>query len=132
MAFSVIGGKPVLNVPGPVVACYLAAHWCLSALAAHYYGLPAPQTPTLSARLAAPLKKRPGFERIVRVALEWTGEDYIATPLEWDDDGIPALLSRTDGFVTVPLNVSAYAAGDKVRVELLKAPELIRGVPPLV
>lgn len=132
VAFSVLDGKPVLNVPGPVVACFLAAHWCLSALIAHYYGVPAPQAPTVSARLTKPLKKRPGFERIARVAMEWTDGQYAATPLEWDDDGIPALLYRTDGFVTVALDVSAYAAGDLVRVELLRAPELIRGTQPLV
>lgn len=132
VAFSIIDGKPVLNVPGPVIACYLAAHWCLSALIAHYYGVPAPQSPVVNARLTRPLKTRPGFERIARVALEWTGSGYAATPLDWGDDGIPALLRRTDGFVTVPLGVNAYASGDVVPVELLKAPELIRGVSPLV
>lgn len=132
VAFAVIGGKPALNIPGPVVACHLAAHWCLSALIAHYYGLPAPQAPTVTATLTQSMNKRPGFERVARVALECRAGTYYATPLSWDDDGIPALLSRTDGYVTVPLETEAYEAGRQVRVELLRAPELIRGAAPLV
>lgn len=42
VAFSIVDGKPVINVPGPVAAAYLAEHWCLSALVCHWYGLPAP------------------------------------------------------------------------------------------
>lgn len=132
VGFSVIDGKPVLNIPGPVVACHLAAHWCLSALIAHYYGLPAPQAPVVQAELTQPMKKRPSFERIARVSLEYRSGTYLATPLSWDDDGIPALLLRTDGYVTVPLEVESYEAGERVTVELLRAPELIAGVPPLV
>lgn len=132
MSVAVIGGKPVLNLPGPVTACHLAAYWCVSALIAHYYGLPAPQAPVVQAVLAQPLKKRSGFERIARVALAYADGTYRATPLAWDEDGLPALLSRTDGYVTVPLEAEAYEAGDTVTVELLRAPELIAGNRPLV
>ena len=132
VAFSVIGGKPVLNLPGPVTACHLAAYWCVSALIAHYYGVPAPQAPVVQAVLTQPLKKRSGFERIARVALAYADGTYRATPLAWDEDGLPALLSRTDGYVTVSLEAEAYEAGDTVTVELLRAPELIAGTRPLV
>nr|WP_256445850.1 molybdopterin molybdotransferase MoeA [Pseudoflavonifractor sp. MSJ-37] len=129
---SMIDGKPVLNVPGPVGACYLAAYWCLSALTAHYYGLPAPLAPTVTARLTEPMKSPKSFERISRVALAWDGTEFTATPLDWKLDGVPALLYQTDAFVTVPIGVEGYAAGDLVKAELLKAPELISGIPPLV
>ncbi len=132
MGFAVMNGKPVLNLPGPVVACHLAAHWCVSALIAHYYGIPAPQAPVVRAVLTQPMKKRPGFERIVRVSLEYDGETYRATPLARDDAGIPGLLFRTDGYVTVPLEAEAYEVGEQVIVELLRAPELISGARPLV
>lgn len=132
VAFAVIGNKPVINVPGPVVACHLAAHWCLSALVAHFFGLPAPQAPQVTAVLTQDMKTRPGFERIARVALAYRDGGYTATPLAWDDDGIPALLARTHGYVTLPAQVGQYCAGERVQVELLCAPELIPGAPTLV
>lgn len=125
VAFSIVDGKPVLNIPGPVAAACLAEHWCLSALVCHWYGLPAPQYPTVTARLEKPVKKRPGFELIGRVALHRTDRGYAATPVSWGEDGIPGLLRGTDGFLNVPADVSGLAAGDMVEVELLKSPELI-------
>lgn len=126
VAFSIIDEKPVINVPGPVAAAYLAEHWCLSALVCHYYGLPAPQYPVVSAVLDQPVKKRPGFELIARVALRHTDQGYIATPLSWGDDGIPGLLLKTDGFLNVPAEITILSAGDTVEVELLKSPELVK------
>lgn len=125
VAFSIVDGKPVLNIPGPVAAACLAEHWCLSALICHWYGLPAPQYPTVTARLEKPVKKRPGFELIGRVALRRTDEGYAATPISWGEDGIPSLLRGTDGFLNVSADVPGLAEGDMVEVELLKSPELI-------
>ncbi|MDY2628378.1 MAG: molybdopterin molybdotransferase MoeA [Lachnospiraceae bacterium] len=126
VAFSIIDEKPVINVPGPVAAAYLAEHWCLSALVCHYYGLPAPQYPVVSAVLDEPVKKRPGFELIARVALRCTDQGYIATPVSWGDDGIPGFLLATDGFLNVPAETNMLSEGDTVEVELLKSPELIK------
>ena len=81
----------------------------------------------MRAVLDKPLKKRPGFEMIARVALRRTPGGYAAAPLSWGDDGIPDLLLHTDGFVNVPLEVDALPAGAEVEVELLKSPELIPG-----
>ena len=126
IAFSIVDGKPVLNIPGPVAAACLAEHWCLSALVCHWYGLPAPRHPTVKARLEKPMKKRQGFELIGRVALRQADDgSYTARPISWGEDGIPGLLRGTDGFLTVPADVSGLAEGDMVEVELAKAPELI-------
>ncbi len=126
VAFSIVDGKPVINVPGPVAAAYLAEHWCLSALVCHWYGLPAPQYPKVKARLEKTVKKRHGFEMIARVALRRKGDGYTATPIAWGEDGIPGLLLNTDGFLNIPLEVDVLEADTEVEVELLKSPELIR------
>lgn len=126
VGFAIIDGKPVINVPGPVAAAYLAEHWCLSALACHWYGLPDPVYPKISARLVKPVKKRPGFEMIGRVSLLRSVDGYTATPISWGDDGIPGLLLNTDGFINVPLESTGIPEGETIDVELLKSPELIR------
>lgn len=129
VALSIIDGKPVINVPGPVVAAYLAEHWFLSALVNHYYGLPAPKYPVVTATLDQPVKKRPGFELIARVALRYSAErGYIATPVSWGKGGVPGLLLATDGFLNVPAETSELSAGDTVEIELLKSPELIQTI----
>lgn len=129
---SIIDGKPVLNVPGPVVACSLAAHWCISGLIAYYYGVPAPQCPLVQAKLDTSLGKKKGFERVVRLKLEWKDGMYQATPLNWDENGLPELLLHTDAVYTIPQDVPGCQAGDIVMVELLKSPELIQGTPALL
>lgn len=132
IAASIIDGKPVLNVPGPAAACYLAAHWCLSALIAHYYGVPAPQCPQVQAVLTERLGKRPNFERVVRLRLRWQEGRYLATPIDRGEGGLPELMLRTDAMFTIPQAVSGYEAGDHISVELLKSPELIEGAPALL
>lgn len=62
VGFAIVDGKPVINVPGPVAAAYLAEHWCLSALVCHWYGLPDPQYPTVRAVLDKPLKNAPALK----------------------------------------------------------------------
>jgi len=126
IGFAAVEGRPVINVPGPVAAAYQAAHWFLSALVCHYYGLPAPVSNRVEATLTVPVKKRPGFELFSRVALRRTAEGYVAFPVSKGEDGLPGLLRDTDAFLIVPAESSGLAAGTKVSVELLKAPELIR------
>ncbi|NMA69463.1 MAG: molybdopterin molybdotransferase MoeA [Desulfitobacterium sp.] len=125
VSFAIVDEKPVINIPGPVIAAYLAAHWCLSALISHWFGLPALQHPKVTATLDKPLKKRPGFELIARVSLRRTADGYIATPLMWGEDGIPGLILNSDGMVNIPIDVNGLEAGETVEVELLKSTELI-------
>ena len=126
VGFAIVDGKPVVNVPGPVAAAYLAQHWCLSALICHWYGLPDPIYPKVTARLEQPMKKRPGFELIGRVSLRRSAGGYSAAPVPWGEGGIPGLLLNTDGFVNLPLESTGLSQGELVEVELLKSPELIR------
>lgn len=126
VGFAIIDEKPVINVPGPVAAAYLAEHWFLSVLACHWCGLPDPMYPKVTARLTKAVKKRPGFELVGRVSLLRTADGYTATPLMWGDDGIPGLLLNTDGFINIPIEAPGAAEGELVEVELLKSPELIR------
>ncbi|HHY28421.1 MAG TPA: molybdopterin molybdotransferase MoeA, partial [Desulfitobacterium dehalogenans] len=43
VGIATISGKPVINMPGPTFATFLAMDWCVSGLVHHYYRLPAPQ-----------------------------------------------------------------------------------------
>ena len=124
VGMAIVEGKPVVNLPGPVAAAYLASHWLVCGLVHHYYGLPVPILPRVRARLGCEMRKRPGFELVARVALQKEGDCYTATPVNWDVDLVD-MLRRTDGFVTVPAESGPLPAGSEVEVELLKGPECI-------
>ncbi len=124
VAISIIHGKPVINVPGPVMAAWLAADWLLSGLVHHYYGLPAPIRQKVWAKLESPITKRPPVEFLSRVELSKTENGFTAKPIPFSAS-IPYSLREMDGLLTVPIGISGYDAGDEVEVELLKGHELI-------
>lgn len=124
VGMAIVAGKPVVNLPGPVAAAYLASHWLVCGLVHSYYGIPVPVLPRVRARLVSEMRKRPGFELVARVALQKEGEGYSAVPVNWDVDLVD-MLRRTDGFVTVPAESGALPAGCEVEVELLKGIEWI-------
>lgn len=126
VGFAMVEGKPVLNIPGPVIAAALAEHWCISALVNHWYGLPDPAYPKVTAALTQPFKKRPGMEIIGRVSLRRTGKGYEATPITWGEDGIPGMLLHTDGFLNASAETTFLDAGETVEIELMRSPELIK------
>lgn len=121
VAVSIIEGKPVVNVPGPMLAAWLAADWCASGLIYHYYGLPSPKRATIKARLAAPLKTPGKFEALLRVNLRRDGEGYLAEPVP--RKGSIARTANCDGLLVVPIGVDGYNAGDEVEIKLLKGIE---------
>ncbi len=123
VAISIVAGKPVINVPGPVLAAFLAADWCVSGLVHHYLGLPTPKRPSVTANLAVPLNKNPDFEMLLRVNLAKTAEGFSVVPFP-HGSGVPAAL-RCDGLLTLPIGSTGCAVGDEVAVELLRELECL-------
>ncbi|WP_242831358.1 molybdopterin-binding protein [Desulfitobacterium dehalogenans] len=81
VGIAMIGGKPVINMPGPTFATFLAMDWCVSGLIHHNYGLTAPRRPKLKVRLTEPLHKRPDYEFYFRLILDRKEGGYEATPM---------------------------------------------------
>lgn len=81
VGLAVIDGKPVLNVPGPMLAAWLACDWLVQALVCFYQGREVPRRVTRRAVLDAPLAAPPQCERLVRlVAAERDGELHVSVP----------------------------------------------------
>jgi molybdopterin molybdotransferase len=118
VAISVIEGKPVINLPGPVIATFLAMDWCVFGLLHHYFGLAAPLRPKIKAKLEKPLKKNPDFEFYSRMLLTKEDGGYKALPIGFDKS-LPYSLVKADALFIAPIGVTEYQAGDEVEVELL-------------
>ena len=74
---------------------------------------------TVSARLAHPLKMRPGRTEFVRVLLGRDEQGYVATSTGTQSSGALLSMARADGLLAVPSDSNGLAAGETVTVQLL-------------
>lgn len=128
VGMALIDGKPVVNVPGPVMAAFLTLDWLVRGLVAHFFGIPPERRARVRARLAEDVEKRPQFERIVRVALSLNGEGRLACSTLPDGIGVPATIAGSDAFLTLPIGSEGARAGEVVEVELLRPLSSIRAL----
>lgn len=122
IGMALIDGKPVINVPGPVLAASLCMDWLIRGLVSQYFDTPIAPKRTVEAVLAEDVRKPAPFERIIRVRLEEaidseSGEKTLACqPL--DVSGPVASALEADGQVILPLGLDVVNAGTPVIVEL--------------
>jgi len=114
------GRKPVICLPGPPVACYLAFQLFVRPVLLLLSGinrLAGPVWPALRARLTRRLPSRVGFTDLVRVRL-LMGPDgsLLAQPLAIRGSGLISSLARANGIVVVPEEVDVLEEGTEVDV----------------
>ncbi len=114
------GRKPVICLPGPPVACYLAFQLFVRPVLLLLSGinrLAGPVWPVLRARLTRRLPSRVGFTDLVRVRL-LMGPDgsLLAEPLAIRGSGLISSLARANGIVVVPEEVDVLEEGTEVDV----------------
>ena len=125
VGMSIVEGKPVINVPGPVGAAFLCCDWLIRGLVAHYLNVPNSLRPTVMAKLSQDVKKMKLFERLIRVTLQACEDGtFTCTPL--DVDGIVRNIFEADGMVSLPIGEAMMERGSTVSVALLKPLEAIR------
>mgnify|MGYP002407082646 CR=1 FL=1 len=122
VAFAIIDGKPAINLPGPVIAAFLAMDWCVSGLVHHYYGLPIPVRPKIKVRLEQPLIKNPDSEMFFRLVLTRQGDGYTASNIGFFKS-LPYTMLKADALFIAPIGVTEYQAGEEVEAELLRGLE---------
>ena len=118
-ALGIVGGKPVIGLPGFPVAAIVAARLFLAPLVRRLLGLPEPVPVLLPAVLPRALPSRPDAREHVRVRLGRVGDRTYAYPLP---RGSAAIVSwtRAQGLVVVPEGVEGLEAGAVVPVEILR------------
>jgi molybdopterin molybdotransferase/putative molybdopterin biosynthesis protein len=127
LCMAVIDGKPVINLPGPMMAAYFGMDWCIRGIVCRALGIPIPVRPRVKAALtedsASPRKLSPGFELLCRISLT-------KTPTGWEAWPVPPFSrvegKRTKGFHSGQAAVSGEnppAKGGEIDVELNYGPE---------
>ncbi len=114
---AVVGGKPVIGLPGYPVSAYIDFENFVTPVLALFTGS-APKTPdeatgVLSRRLPSSLKHR----EYVRVKVGRVGDKLVASPLA-RGAGAAMSLVRADGFCVIPQNSEGIEAGAPVTISL--------------
>ncbi len=126
MCLAMVGGKPVINLPGPVVAAFHGLDWCIRAVVSRYLGLPLLRRPRVRAVLAddMPCPKRLCY--LCRVQLTRAADGTLtAHPLPFKSVSIGLWLNANGQFVS-EIGEGDYRKGDSLDVELLCGEEFIR------
>ena len=120
---ALIGGKPVLNLPGPMMAAYHGLEWCVSALVAHYLGRPVRRRTAVEATLTAPVKgsDQVSMLLVVEVTRKADGSGYWAAPYNFKTLPLGRVTGANGQYMT--RLGEQLQAGDTIRVELLRGVE---------
>ncbi len=121
----IVGGKPVLGIPGYPVSAYFVFETFAKPLIRRFLKQGTPPRnkaeAVLSRRIVSSLK----HTEYVRIKLGQVEDKLIATPLN-RGAGATMSLVRADGILTIPQNSEGIEAGEMVKVELTKNIDDIR------
>ncbi len=124
LATAVIDGKPVINLPGPPMAAFFAADWCLRAVIAKYLHIPPMKRPTVKAELMEDIKGTPAMATMCRIRLVKAGDGYQAYPVSTRKNKLPEAM-RTNGLFVKDIGQERIEKGSVIEVELLRGIEFI-------
>ncbi|TBW38425.1 molybdopterin molybdenumtransferase MoeA [Siculibacillus lacustris] len=114
VAMGLIGGTPLVGLPGNPVAVFITfAHVLRPLILALAGATPSPPMPALVTADFAHAKKA-GRREYVRVTLERRGAGVIAVKYPVDGAGVLTSLTRTDGLVELPEALTRVEPGDTV------------------
>ncbi|MCL5023979.1 MAG: molybdopterin biosynthesis protein [Nitrospirae bacterium] len=121
----IVGGKPVLGIPGYPVSAYIAFSLFAKPLVHALQGLDVKAPETLRATLSRQIASSLGEEEFVRVKVGMVGDRKIATPMS-RGAGVIMSLVRADGILRIPSASEGAGAGSEVEIELLKSEDELR------
>ncbi len=122
VVLGLVGGRPVLGLPGYPVSTALTAELLLKPLVYRLQGIVPPERPRMRAVVTRKLLSPMGQDEFLRVKLGRVDDRVVATPLG-RGAGVTMSLVRADGIVCIPRFSQGLQAGEEVEVELLRRPE---------
>ncbi len=124
VSVSIVGGKPVINLPGPSLAAFYAMDWCVQALVYHQLRLKMPVRQSVKVVLQADINKPVQHDFYVRLKLVKAGEKYEANVLKFGDR-FAELISDCNAIMVVPIGITGYKKGQVVEAQLLYGESVI-------
>jgi molybdopterin molybdotransferase len=119
LAFGVIGGVPLLGLPGNPVAAMISTELFGRPALLKMQGFTDWSRPTVRARLTHPIARKDGRRHYLRVRLQETEAGYEAALTGDQGSGILNSLVQADGLAVIPEDRDHLPAGAEVEVVLL-------------
>lgn len=119
-AFGLYGEKPVFSLPGNPVSSLLVFDQLVRPALLRMMGHENVTRPLLTARLAAPLPKKPGRTFLVRVRLFREDGRLFAVSAGDQNTGILKTLIDANAVAVLPAEMGPLAVGDEVQAYLLE------------
>lgn len=116
----IVGGKPVIGVPGYPVSAIVVAREVLQPVVEKFLGSGPQSRPMVRAVVAKKIPSHLGLEEFVRVTLGRVGSRLVAVPLG-RGAGVITTMVHADGFLRIPSLIEGINAGEEVEVELLRS-----------
>jgi len=117
---AVCDGKPIIGLPGNPVSALIVARKLVKPLISKLAGQTLHELDTtVEARLTLNLASTAGRDDFLPAMLEKTGRSYEVTPIFFKSNLIFSL-SRANGLIHIPADVTGCAAGDLVEVMLIQ------------
>lgn len=120
MAFGVVGGVPLLGLPGNPVAAMLSTELYAGPAILKMQGFAVWSWSTVRAHLTEPIERKDGRRHYLRVTLQETDAGYEATLTGDQGSGILNSLVQADGLAIIPDDARRLPAGAMVEVMLLE------------
>jgi len=120
MAFGVIGGVPLLGLPGNPVAAMISTRLFARPTLRKMEGFTAWLEPTVRAHLTQPIERKDGRRHYLRVILQETDAGYEATLTGDQGSGILNSLVQADGLAIIPEDARHLPAGSEIKVIVLE------------
>ena len=125
VVLGIVGGKPVLGIPGYPVSAFITFHLFAGPLIHLWQGIEKRAPERIRAKLSRQVASSLGQEEFVRVKVGVVGEKTIATPVS-RGAGVIMSLVRADGIMRIPSLSEGAGAGAEVDVELLRPRDEIK------
>ncbi|WP_414733925.1 molybdopterin molybdotransferase MoeA [Acetobacterium carbinolicum] len=125
LAVGIINEKPVINLPGPTIAAFFGADWCLAAIVCRALRIPVPKKESVLCTLMQDITSSPAMAILCRMEVKKGEDGYVAEPRSFRAGTMPACLTSNAMYVS-PIGESKKKAGEKIEVELLRGKEFIR------
>jgi len=119
LAFGVVGGVPLLGLPGNPVAAMISTELFARPALLKMQGFADWSRPTVQARLSEPIARKDGRRHYLRVRLCEEGAGREATLTGDQGSGILNSLVQADGLAIIPEDANRLPAGAEVQVILL-------------
>jgi len=122
MALAVIGGKPVINLPGPSMAAYFGADWCVRALVSRFLHIPVRKKQKIRGILMEDICPTPHMAILIRMNAVRKNGRYELYPVSFRQAGMPECLTTNAQYVS-EVGESERKRGEEIEAELLRGEE---------